>query len=156
MTTLYRIGPVIPAGGGGGGAGVPTTVLATAEGAIPDGAPVYAKDSTVPGTAVVALANADTEAKSRVVGLAANAIGDGAAGYIAVSGVTNVPDAIWAAVPATTDVGKYAYLHTTNGMLSMTAPSVATQWVIKVGIITQGGAGAVFVDVQIGDGILLT
>lgn len=140
----------------GGGSGQPAYFYAIADAAISDGAPVYKKDDSTPGTPAVAEADATTEAMARVVGIASGSAADGGQVMVIVAGETNVPDAIWTGIPATTDVGKYVYLESLAGFLTLTAPTTSGHTVIKVGIVSRGGAGAVRINVQIGDGIILT
>lgn len=140
----------------GGGSGQPAYFYAIADEAINDGAPVYEKDDSTPGTPAVAKADATTEAMARVVGIASGSAADGGQVMVIVAGETNVPDAIWTGIPSETDVGKYVYLESLVGRLTLTAPTTSGHTVIKVGIVSRGGAGAVRINVQIGDGIILT
>jgi hypothetical protein len=83
----------------------------------------------------------------------------GAAGN-PVSVVTNgdvaVPDAVWDTVPLVTDVGQRAYVsETTAGHWTLTPPSATGSAILRVGIVTTGGSGAVKVSIQIGDPTIL-
>lgn len=141
----------------GGGSGQPAYFYAIADAAIDDGAPVYEKDDSTPGTPAVAEADATTEAMARVVGIASGSAADDGQVMVIVAGETNVPDTIWTGgVPVEADVGKYVYLASLPGVLTLTAPTTSTHTVIKVGVVTRGGAGAVRIDVQIGDGLIIT
>jgi hypothetical protein len=128
-------------------------ITATAGEAISQGAPVTMANSA--GNPRAYMGEADVTVKMNVMGFAAAAIGNGNPGTIANVGELAIPDARWDAVPAVTDVGKLVYLSETNGKVTMTAPSTSGSIVIKVGVITMGGAGAVKLAVQIGDGVIL-
>jgi hypothetical protein len=72
---------------------------------------------------------------------------------VVVSGEVATPDAAWTGgVPAVADVGSKAFLSETAGLWTLTAPVTAGSRVIRVGIVTRGGTGAVKVNVQIGEG----
>ena len=72
---------------------------------------------------------------------------------VVVAGEVSTPDAAWTGgVPAVGDVGSKAFLSETAGLWTLTAPVTAGSRVLRVGIITRGGTGAVKVDVQIGEG----
>jgi hypothetical protein len=114
----------------------------------------------VAGAAKVFKADADQFAanleRTNSIGFAhAAAAGDGSAVNVLTGGEIDVPDAEWDSVPATTDVGRKAFMSTTAGNLSLTAPSASGDVVQKVGIVSRGGTGAVRVIVQIGDGVIL-
>lgn len=91
------------------------------------------------------------------VGVSATTVG-GAGSQIAVTivGEIAVPDSVWDSVPAAANVGSRVYLSPlTPGNWTLTAPSTATQWVLKMGILTRGGSGTSRVAIQIGEGLLL-
>jgi hypothetical protein len=90
-----------------------------------------------------------------VVGVAATTVGSAASLSVYVAGERPIPDAQWDAFPVVADVGKRAYLSTTAGNWTLTAPSTSGDWVLKTGIVTVGGTGAVKVAIQIGEGTLL-
>jgi hypothetical protein len=103
--------------------------------------------------------NADSNGAAplpNVIGVASTAAASaGLAVSVIVSGETATPDAAWDAIPAVTDVGKRAYLSENVGKWTLTAPTTAGSWVLKSGIVSAGGTGAVRVFVQIGEGVLL-
>ena len=74
---------------------------------------------------------------------------------VILSGGKDTSDAVWDAIPATTDIGKIAYMSETPGHLTLTAPVTPGSIVQKIGIVANGGSGNVRLLVQIGDGVLL-
>jgi hypothetical protein len=84
------------------------------------------------------------------VGLAQAAITSGNAGNVVQAGEVDVPDAQWDSVPVVGDVGEPAYVSTTVGNLTLTAPG-AGAIVVRVGYISQGGTGQVKVLVNVGE-----
>ena len=81
--------------------------------------------------------------------------GAGTSLTVQVAGELAIPDALWDGVPAVGDVGKLVFMSTTAGNFTITAPSTSGDTVQKVGIVSVGGAGAVKIVVQIGDGVTL-
>ena len=92
--------------------------------------------------------------RKNVIGVALKAVASGVTNAtVVVAGEVSVPDAAWTGgVPAVADVGSKAFLSETAGLWTLTAPVTAGSRVIRVGIVTRGGTGAVKVDVQIGEG----
>jgi len=127
---------------------VQTAFTRTAGEAIGAGAPVGAYD--VSGSPRVHLANAGNVNRQQAFGLAAASILLGGTGKICVAGLCSVPDAIWVAVPAVSDVGSPFYLMDggTNGKLTLTPPSASGDVVLPMGYIMTGGTGAVQVCVN--------
>lgn len=116
------------------------------------GAPVAVDDNG--GSPGGFLADADgTDVRANCVGLAQAAIASAASGNIVTSGQVDVPDAQWAAVPGTGDVGLPVYISTTPGILTLTAPGSGA-YVSRVGTVYRGGAGQVRVLVNVVDPIL--
>ena len=110
------------------------------------------------GTPVVIKADANGAITSRfnVIGVANNAAsGAGPSVTVLMAGERSIPDAEWDSFPTTSDVGSRVYLSETAGNWTLTAPTTAGSWVLKTGIVSQGGTGAVKTVVQIGEGILL-
>jgi hypothetical protein len=118
------------------------------------GQPVAFQDAS--GVAKVFRADADGSGQlPNVVGIAATAASSGGAVSVQTSQDQSIPDARWDAIPATSDVGKRVYLSENVGNLTLTAPSTAGSTVLKIGIVTVGGTGAVKIAVQIGEGTVL-
>ncbi len=90
-----------------------------------------------------------------VVGITLAAVTSGAPATIHVAGELAIPDAVWDAVPAVTDVGLPVYMSETAGNLTLTAPTASGRTVLKVGIVSVGGTGAVKVVFQVGDPTLI-
>ncbi len=108
------------------------------------------------GTAKVFKADANGAGELvNVVGFSSTAATVDTSVDVVVSGEISTPDAVWDSVPAVTDVGKKAFLSETAGKITLTAPSTSGSTVIKVGIVTRGGTGAVKLAIQIGDGVVL-
>jgi hypothetical protein len=84
------------------------------------------------------------------VGLAQAAISSAASGDVVVAGEVDVPDAQWDSVPVVGDVGEPAYVSTTVGNLTLTAPGAGAT-VVRVGYVSVGGTGAVKVSVNVGE-----
>jgi len=104
--------------------------------------------------------NADADGagtKANVIAFAVAPIAFPGNGTIQTTGELAIPDAQWdaAGVPAVGDVGLPFYLSETVGKVSKTAPAVAGSTVLRCGYITVGGAGAVKVAINIGDGVVL-
>lgn len=145
MATLFHVGPVIPTGGGGGGG--TTFVRVVAGENISAGAPVALGDSVPSGSPVAYEGDANGGGtRQEVIGIAPNAILQGATGNIQVVGQLKIPDAIWDAVPAVTDVGKPVYVSNNVGQLTITAPANA----IQIGFVAVGGAGVT--EIVVGSG----
>jgi len=90
------------------------------------------------------------------VGVAVNTVaGAGLSVTVRVAGQQNIPDAQFDVVPGTADVGKRLYLSETAGNWTLTAPLTSGSFVIRTGIVSVGGAGAVKVVWQPGEGIVL-
>lgn len=70
------------------------------------------------------------------------------------SGEVSIPDAIWDVVPGVADVGARVYVSETAGKLTITAPAGSGSNVLKMGIVTRGGVGAVKISIQIGEGLI--
>lgn len=99
----------------------------------------------------------DTD-KARAAGFAQDAGTDGGSMQVQVSGEVTIPDALWDSAPAATNVGDPVYASvTTNGEVTMTAPSTAGQVLQQVGIISFADASAdtTRVLVQIGERVVL-
>jgi hypothetical protein len=79
----------------------------------------------------------------------------GVAMQVLVAGERSIPDAEWDVVPAVTDVGKRVYMSETPGNMTITPPSTAGSTVERVGVVTQGGAGAVKIVWQPGEPTIL-
>lgn len=89
------------------------------------------------------------------IGIVQNTVGaSGSAVDVQLAGEISVADAEWDSVPAVTDVGKRAYLSTTSGNLTLTAPTAAGTTAIRVGWVTRGGTGQVKLAVLVGEGML--
>lgn len=80
--------------------------------------------------------------------------GSGSAVNVVVMGEVAIPDAIWDAVPGTGDVGKRVYMSETAGKLTLTEPATVGSTVLRIGHVTVGGAGAVKIVVQLGEGFV--
>lgn len=121
------------------------------------GAPVSMHDSTGPKIREGDATSADL--RTVLIGIAPLAITSAATGLVVTAGEVAVPDAAWAAaeggVPATSNVGDIVFLATEIGHLALTAPSGGTNTVVKVGVVTVGGAGAVKVLIKPFDTIKL-
>lgn len=84
-----------------------------------------------------------------ITGLFLASVLTGATATVITEGVVAVPDAIWDSVPAVADQGKLFYASVNRGMLSKSPPTPsATVYVLPLGTIRIGGAGAVTVLVQ--------
>ncbi len=101
-------------------------LIFTASGAVAAGEAVY-----VIGTSdnTVSLADADSLATARVVGVAESIVSDGATGYVTISGKATISGASFI-------VGQPVYLSTTAGGLSSVKPTGADKIVFEVGIAT--------------------
>jgi len=88
------------------------------------------------------------------VGIAKAGASATAAVTVIVGGEVAIPDALWDSVPVVADVGKKVYAGTAaNGVYTLTPPTGTGDNQIKVGIVSFGGAGAVKIVVQIGEGV---
>ena len=114
----------------------------------------YDNNAGVPG-AFLADANGAV-ARQHPTGFANNTVLAGAPVNVIVAGEQLVPDAYWDVVPAVTDVGANVFMSATAGNVTMTAPATAGDVNQKVGIVSIGGAGVSAVNVQIGDGVVIT
>jgi hypothetical protein len=114
-------------------------ITRTAAENITAGAPVCLKNDN--GTSKVNLSDADGEEQERnSFGFAPAAINSGASGDVQISGEVSVPVARWTtAAPAAADVGKKVYLSTTEGQVTLTAPSASGATILRVAFVTQGG-----------------
>lgn len=124
-------------------------VSVTAGETITVGQPLYI--TNVSGAPRVFKAEADNASILYVVGIAYEAGSITNTIRMQIAGEISIADSIWDSVPTIADVGKPAYLSTTIGKLTLTAPSSAGNSVQKCGIITKGGSGLVKMVVQIGD-----
>jgi hypothetical protein len=91
------------------------------------------------------------------IGMAAGTAAASAPVSVITNGDISVPDAFWdGGAPAVTTVGERVYASdVTAGNWTLTPTSTSGSTIIRVGIVTQGGAGAVKVSLQIGDGTVL-
>lgn len=71
---------------------------------------------------------------------------------VVLFGEKEIPDSEWDSVPTDSDVGKEVYLSEIPGNWTLTAPVTLGARVQRCGIVSIGGAGAVKVIIQIGDG----
>jgi hypothetical protein len=124
------------------------TFMGTSRATIAIGAPVCLNYDGANNGVFNADANGSGTGTQRCIGLADSAGGSGNPIGVVVSGEKATANAIWDAVPATTDVGKPAYLSENVGKLTLTAPSTSGSVVQVVGIVSVGGTGAVRVLVQ--------
>jgi hypothetical protein len=139
---------------------VPTTVsnvtiTGFANQAIVVGAALVMVDGT---TATRNLNNSDASAvQTDVVGLATTAGAPGASISVMTCGICAVPiaNAIFASTPVAANRGKRVYAATASGELTLTAPSGNNQLIQKVGTISGVDATYVYVNVQIGDQVLI-
>lgn len=135
---------------------------AVAAGAISAGAPIALANHDGEPRAIEASAVGE-ETQRNAVGIAVSAIGDGEAGDAQDTGEIAVPDDRWQGVPAAADVGRFVYLSAVRGKLTLVPPT--TVWpkpqhphednriwptILKIGILSRGGSGAVKMIVQIG------
>lgn len=96
-----------------------------------------------------------TTPRKNIVGVAATTVaGAGFLVTVVVSGEVSVADAQWDIVPVVADVGQKVFLSETAGNWTLTAPSTSGDIVIRTGIVSQGGAGAVKVVFQVGEGTI--
>lgn len=87
-----------------------------------------------------------------VVGICLTATGgSGSSVLVRTAGEVAIPDAIWDAVPATSDVGKRVYLSETVGKVTITAPTAIGSVMVPIGTVSVGGTGAVKIIVQLGN-----
>jgi len=84
-------------------------------------------------------------------GISPSAVTSGNSGDIQVAGEVSIPDAIWDAVPTATQDNLPAYLSTSKGKLTITAPSTAGQRRLRIGFVSVGGSGAVRLAISIGE-----
>jgi len=120
----------------------------TARATISAGAPVCLNYDGANNGVFNADANGTGTGTQRCIGLADAATTATNPAYVVTNGAKATADAIWDAVPATTDVGKPAYLSENVGKLTLTAPSTIGSVVQVVGVISAGGTGNVAVLVQ--------
>ena len=95
------------------------------------------------GTTVVEMNRITTPAKPKTT-YATSVVGGG-------TSVNSIPDAIWDAVPTATQDNLPAYLSTSKGKLTITAPSTAGQRRLRIGFVSVGGSGAVRLAISIGE-----
>ena len=114
-------------------------------------------NQAVSGTPRVYQADADGAGTLvNAVGFSIASVPGSTSGSFYVSGELAIPDAAFTGgVPAVTDVGKKVYMSTSPGLISMTPVSGTGETSLKVGIVTVGGAGAVKINIQIGEAVLL-
>ena len=114
-------------------------------------------NQAVSGTPRVYQADADGAGTLvNAVGFSIASVAGSTSGSFYVSGELAIPDAAFTGgVPAVTDVGKKVYMSTSPGLISMTPVSGTGETSLKVGIITVGGTGAVKINIQIGEAVLL-
>ena len=136
--------------------GIPTALSFTSGAAISTGALVALQN--VAGAPRLFHADANGAAPLNTAYLVATSSA-GAAGIsvtVAANGdQVDVPDAVWDAVPAVTDVGSPVYLSETAGNWTLTAPSTSGSTVQSVGYVSRGGAGAVRVLIVVGAPVTL-
>lgn len=84
------------------------------------------------------------------VGLAVSTVIAAQAVLVQIVGEMSVADAIFDAVPAVTDVGKRVYVSSNSGKLTLTKPVGSGEVIMRVGTVSQGGAGAVKILIAIG------
>ncbi len=143
---IYGVNPDRSVGSSNAGS---VLVPVTAGETIIVGQPLYI--TNVSGSPRVFKAEADNASVLYVVGIAYDAGSITNTIRMQIAGEISIADSIWDSVPTTIDVGKPAYLSTTAGKLTLTAPSSVGSSVQKCGIITKGGSGLVKMVVQIGD-----
>jgi hypothetical protein len=94
-------------------------------------------------------------AGERVNGVGFNISAVGASGLavsVRLAGEIAVADALWDAVPTTAQVGRRVYMSETVGNVTLTAPALPGSMVLRVGIVSVGGAGVTRLIIQIGEG----
>jgi len=107
------------------------------------------------GTPRVQKADAtNTDARLNGVGFAVAAAGVGAAVTVRITGVADVPAALFDAAPAPANVGQRVFVSTTAGRVTLTAPAALGDVVQRVGVLVDG-SGSPKVLVQVGDPVLL-
>ncbi len=126
------------------------TLTKTAGEAISAGAPVCIQDDA--GTPKLYHGDADgTGRRQDAYAIAPSSITSGNPGDYQLSGQVSIPDAIWDALPAVTDVGKRVYLSATVGKLTITPPSPSGGVRLRMGYVAVGGGGAVKMDISVGE-----
>jgi hypothetical protein len=138
----------------GGGDAQNTAVTVLAGEAIAAGAPVSLLNTGGVAEAFEGDANSGDN-RENAFGLAQAAIADTNTGKVVVAGEVDVPDAQWDALPAVGNVGDIVFLSETVGNLTLTAPSTGGSRVLKLGVVSRGGTGAVRVIVPVPDSIKL-
>jgi len=108
------------------------------------------------GTAKFFKADANgTQDLKNVVGVAASTVGAGAAISVINTGEVSLADANWDVAPVAADAGSRAYLSTTAGKWTLTAPNASGDFTIRVGVVSQKSvAGVSKAVMQIGEGVL--
>jgi hypothetical protein len=133
----------------GGGSPAVTTFTGVAGEAIAAGAPVAFDDVAGSPRVFRADANGGSDDTRNCVGFATTSAILG--GTVTIMGFEQaVPDTIWDAVPTTAQVGALVYLSANVGMVTITAPTVGPVDSLAVGVVTQGGAGAVKIALAVG------
>ncbi len=127
---------------GGISGNVSTSQTVNSTTAISAGEPVALMNQAGSARAFQADANAGDQTE-QAIGIAAAAGAVDAAIEVVLAGEVDVPDAAFTGgVPAVTNVGDPVFVSDTVGLLSLTAPGGASR-VLKVGIVSRGGSGAV-------------
>lgn len=128
----------------------------TASEVIAVGAPVVAFDSGGANNAKNGNATTGVASEGDIVGLAYTAAGGaGVAFKVQTSGALAMSTGIFDAPPTNANRGKRVYCSTTSGLLTLTPPSTAGNFIQKVGTIVSVVSGTVTVNVQIGDQVIL-
>jgi hypothetical protein len=121
------------------------------------GQPVYARRNPGTGLPELMLAEAISPVPtSEVVGITMTAALTGAGVTAVNGGQLAIPDAVWDPSPPTTfDVGERVYLSAITGKMTLTAPTITTHTVLRLGWVLEGGAGSVKLVVEFGEGAIL-
>lgn len=109
------------------------------------------------GTPAVLNADANNTARFNVVGFNQTLAGAGGVTVsIAIAGEVSIVDAIFDTAPVAADIGALVYLSENVGKITLTAPTTAGSYVLKVGTVTQqSSGGSSKVNIQIGEGVIL-
>ena len=117
------------------------------------GSPVTFVDSA--GNALSQNGDADAAGRTNVVGVAATAGLPGDPHEIITDGEASIPTSIFDVAPVAADVGATFFLSTTQGQVTLTAPTSSGDTVLRIGKIKEISGGNAICIIQIGDPVVL-
>jgi len=139
--------------GGAASSSLATLISQTANEAIAIGAPVVFTDAA--GNARSQNADANAAGRTNAVGVAATAGVAAASHDIVVNGQATIPTAIFDVAPGAANVGQTFFLSTTQGQLTLTAPTTSGDTVLRMGKIQEISGGNAICIIQVGDPVVL-